>query len=79
MELTLLSGTTIEWPPKHAHRPADSPIMDCWRCILNAASPDLYRALLDLVYEHDHFGGVPDSSPAWGPARDALAAVRRHE
>jgi hypothetical protein len=78
MELTLFSGATIEWPPIHSHPIADSPISTCWRCIVNGQAPGLYQTLLDLLTEHDRFGGVPNSSPAWGPARDALAAVRRH-
>ncbi len=71
-----VNGERWTWPPTHTHRPADGPFTTCQRCALDGAAPELYAALHDLVIEHDRFGGVPDSSPAWGPAHDALAAVK---
>lgn len=40
---------------------------------LIAAAPELLEAVRDLLDEHDHYGGCPDSSPAWATARAAIA------
>jgi len=42
---------------------------------LITAAPRLLVALRDLVFEHEHCGGCPDSSPAWIAAGVALRAA----